>query len=644
MTPAMSTPAREPTLRSALHLALAAGGLLFSTGCAQTFPTPFTAAQMAQYGSGAALAHYLAQPDATPEVCDLQSHGPHVGPLKYDDFADLTTALARRRIPPEVFKRCATKMLTGRTPEETASFLDAMGWAYRELLHEPEVETDPVRQAQLEMLHQIYLLRPSGSAPHAARMDDWIEDLRRALQRGRLGPVASRYGQDLLASLDLEHGRWQGQPVTAATLDAIAAQKDEPLLRRFAVRLPDPSLQTEARRRIVRLHIAASPWPEVRDHAQQVETAVLSTGRYAVTTAVHPPVKGAVDLAHLPVRGVIARQDVWKQAVTLLAYSGDRPGVSVLPELNLRGVLQVDVQGLSRPVSLCAPREALDVTPCLAPSDVRIANPIAYLDEDGSFHFAEHVSIRDAIAIVSERPDLALPVEVAGRPLITISWSMTFERPQDLIFRGLTGAPGPGLRVRVAEHDPQRLVFTVDAPGNELLAAVELVDAPVFSVVSRGGEGAAGMPGSDGRSGSDGMSGMSASCPSMGGGNGGDGSDGGDGSNGGPGGPGGPGGNVVVEIDCTAGDCARLPSLLQHVVRSEGGPGGHGGAGGRGGRGGRGGSGGSGTSCTDSNGNSYSLPSGMSGHDGRSGHDGMQGSDGPPGPPGHVELTSARQR
>jgi hypothetical protein len=230
------------------------------------------------------------------------------------------------------------------------------------------------------------------------------------------------------------------------TLDELQEQKDAANLKRFAARLSDPELQVEAKRRLVRLRIAESEFAEVKEHAKEVEAVVIETGHNAMALAKHAPLKGWLDPDKMTVRGVLARQDVWKQKVTMLAYSGDQPGLSVMPELDLRGAMQVKLDGVSKAVTLCAPADALDVSPCVMPSDVVLKNPLAYLDKDGQFHFVEHVSTKDALALVHDTPNLSLPVELANKPMLTLVWPMKFEKPADLIFNGDTGRRAPDLR------------------------------------------------------------------------------------------------------------------------------------------------------------------------------------------------------
>jgi hypothetical protein len=627
---------------------LAVAGLTYAVaalGCEQTFPRPLTATQTAQARSGAELAHYLSQPDATPGICSGKSRGPHIGPMARNDLEDLVDGLTDGAVPPAVWRGCADALLASAPADESATFLDATGKAHRSLLrdaHFEKADSSPLR-ARLAVLHEIFLFRPTGIEPHTAVLTPLTTDLRNARAHRKLGPEATRYGQDLLATLDLGRGIWEGQPVTVATLNELQARNDEAALRRFALRLPDAAARTEARRRIIRLHIAASNWLEVREHASEVEALVLATGRYAVNLDDHPPLKGTPDFSRFLLHGVLVRQDLASLRATILGYGGGQSGISVVSVLDLHGALRVELRGISQPVSLCGAPSDLDVAPCIPPASVAVANPLAYLDADGNFHFSEHAALSTAVALVHDQPSISLPIQVAGQTLATLELPVYFERPEDLVFAAGWGGRGPNLGVRTAQRDAERLVFTVNAGKAPMLAVVELRDAAGFSIVSRGGDGASGSPGSDGLTGSDGTSGVSASCPSFSGGRGGDGGNGGNGQDGGDGADGGNGGDIRVEIACGVGDCVEVGALVQRVVRSQGGDGGAAGAGGRGGRGGRGGAGGSGTTCTDSNGNTFSLSGGLNGSEGMNGSDGRNGSPGAMGKPGRVALVTARE-
>jgi hypothetical protein len=609
-------------------------------GCAAPrFPMPMTAADLAGYDSGPALVAYLSQPDASPTVCDLQARGPHLALFGEDAREWLVRGLAEGRVQPALWRRCVDALLHRIAADDAASLIDAIGHAWRKLVKDSDFEQTPAYQARVDEMQRLYLERKNGLDGHPGVIDALFNQLRRALDKHRLGPAAARFGEDLIATVDLEHGKWSGREVDLPMIDGLFAAGDEKLLRRFADRLPQPTLRDESRRRVIRLHIAASPFAEVRAQAAAVEEQLMQHGANPLSPTEHAPVRGWLDTQKVPMRGVLVRQHVWDQTATLLGYAGDRPGVSVLPELSLRGGMQVEVKGISRPITLCAPPKELDPSPCLAPRDVKLENPAAYLDKGGAFHFVDQITMRDAVDLAQQRDRFLLPVSVAGVRLFTFEWRLYYERPEDLIFSGPSpGANGPDLRVMADHRDPARFIFTVTAPGGAYLAVVESPDAAAFHVVSRGAQGYLGAPGTNGIGGANGADGASASCPSSSGGNGGNGGDGGDGGPGGPGGDGGDGGDVDVQAACGGAPCGDAIGLLQQTVYSEAGAGGYGGAGGAGGPGGSGGSGGSGTTCTDSNGNTTSVSGGSAGMSGRNGSNGPDGPPGYPGRPGRVNY------
>jgi hypothetical protein len=606
-------------MRLALFCVLVAGG------CAQRFALPMTAADLAAYDSGPALVAYLGQPDASPTVCNLGANGPHLQTLDGDARHALVRGLADGAVPLESWRRCVGALVRSAPPAAVAALVDEIGRGYRTLIRRADFEKMPALQDRLRTLQRFYLERNNGYDGDPVVDARLFAELRRALAAHRLGPTATAFGEELVEGFDLEHGSWRGRAVDAAMIEALYAARDEPTLRRFVDRLPAPALRVEARRRVIRLHIASSPFAEVRADAAAVETALLTSGINALSLPAHPPLRGWLDLPKVPMRGVLVRQNLWEQTATLLGFAGDRPGVSVLPELQLRGALLMELQGVSRPVTLCAPPRALDPSPCVASHEVTLDNPAAYLDKGGAFHFVDHVAMRDAVALAQMGDRFVLPVSVSGRRLLTFDWSLYYERPADLVFDD-----GPALHVFVDHRDPARFRFTVAGGGSQYLAVVENGDAAGFHVVSRGARGEGGESGSSGASGSSG-----GECESGG--------DGGAGGDGGRGGDGGDGGEIVVELACGDRPCEDARMLLAATILSEGGAGGRGGSGGPGGAGGSGGSARSATTHTDGDGNQVTDDPGCSA--GSSGSSGPSGSDGPPGRsgrPGRVRIVVVR--
>jgi hypothetical protein len=137
-------------MRGPGHLAF----LVVVSGCAHQFELPMTAAQFATYNSGPALVAYLAQPDASPVVCDQHARGPHLGTLDPEMRDSLLDALSDGRIEPSLWRRCANELLRSAPQTDRAAFIDAVGRFYRKILKSRSFETSPERQALLGMLQQ----------------------------------------------------------------------------------------------------------------------------------------------------------------------------------------------------------------------------------------------------------------------------------------------------------------------------------------------------------------------------------------------------------------------------------------------------------------------------------------------------------
>lgn len=620
-------------MRNLLTIALA--GLAGLAGCAtaRTFELPMTAPDLVSDGASDALVAYLGQPGADPSVCDLAVAGPHLAAIPDDAGRALASGLADGRIAPAAWRACTDAMLGHLDGDRAAAFLDPMAKAYRALLVDPRLDHDPRVGARLAALQSFYAERDAALHAHQPLTTKLVASLRTALDKDRLGATGQRFGRALLEAMAVEHGSFRGATVDALALDRLQAAGDDASLRLLSARLPEPSLRLDARRRVVRLAIARSPFPEVRADAATVEERVMKQGANPVSTAAHPPRDAAIH-APGPPRGVLVRQQPLAQRVTLLSWSDEPP--SVIEPLALRESLQVDLEGISRPVTVCAPPSALDPSPCLSPGELTVQSPLAWRDGAGAVHLVEQLSSHDAVRMARAGERLRLPVAIAGKALTAIDWDLAFARPDDLVLQGAAGGgDGPRLEVKVDARDPRRWIYRIDAGGERYRAVIEREDVVKFHVVSKGGTGAPGEFGGNGMDGSDGSA--ASSC----GGNGGSGGNGGPGGDGGSGGPGGRGGDVALTAVCSGAACGEVAAVLRGTVLSLGGDGGPGGSGGAGGRGGSGGAGASGCESTDSDGNATAGPSGSSGSSGSDGSSGANGPSGPPGAPGAVTLRIA---
>jgi hypothetical protein len=622
---------------------------LSALGCAgPRFQLPMTSEELAGQPATAALVAYLGQPGASPGVCD-----PAEAPALRDgrDLAPaLVDGLLRGPIAPDRWAACAALALAAPGPSRDDLALRILRAELALLtggrrtvapeepwhggkLHEaaaPLAELAGDDLAAAAALREAYAGRPPNAPVPRAELVSAAASLQARLPAMTGGRRAA--AQAFLAALDAERGTWRGQPVDAPALDGLAAAADEAALSTLARRLPDPALRTEAARRLVRLRVARSPFPEVRADAAAVEARVLQLGANPVALAEHPPSAVGLQAGRSP---TVLVEQRWAPGPRLLTPGGDASGL--VPELPLQGALQAELGGLSRPVTVCAPAAALDPTPCVAVADLRSGSPLGRVDGRGALRLAERLPA-GALAGLAETRELVVLVRV-GEAEVAASWPLRFGAPGDLVLTGAAGGGrGPDLRVSAIRTPSGRLRLAVDGDRGAFEAVLELADAGRTRVVTAGGAGGAGWPGSSGMDGWSGTSGSSASCPSFPASAGGAGSAGSAGGNGGPGGPGGSGGDVELAVTAPPALRAETLALVQAIVQSEGGRGGAGGSGGRGGRGGAGGAGGSGTSCSDLDGNSWSLSGAWDGPSGPDGPDGADGARGPDGAPGQVRL------
>jgi hypothetical protein len=613
-------------MRVTFALVLVALALLAGCASAPVFSLPMTTLDFARDSSGPGLIAYLGQRDATADVCNARSTGPHLARFDEPVRAALTAALLDGRVDPTLWRRCAKAFLRTAPRDASASLMDAIGKGYRRLLTADGLETSPELQARLGAMQRLYLRRDHGLDGHAAELDPLFDDLRRAVAGRRLGPVASRFADELLVAVDLERGTFEGRPVDVATIERLHASEGETALRLFSERLPRADLRDEARRRVIRLHIAKSPYPEVRAASAAVETVLMQTGIDALSLTEHAPSGARIDGDKVAALRVLVRQNIHEQSAKLLRVGEGASGASVVPEIPLRGALLVDVAGISRPVTLCASARKLDPSPCILPADVRIEQRGAYVDPGGAVRFVDSLSMRDALDLAAGGEALSLPIRVGGSAAATLTWPLAFERPDDLLFTGfLPGSRGPRVSVLVDRRDSKRFVFIAQQAHVSYLAVVEARDVDAFHVVSSGARGEAGGAGVSGGSGAAG-----GTCESGG--------KGGDGTGGGDGGKGGDGGDIVARVACGAAACPGAAQLFSRIIVSRGGLGGSGGSGGKGGPGGSGGSAGTDTVTTDANGHTTTIHGCSAGSNGSAGSDGSSGAEGSPGKPGKVTI------
>ena len=534
----------------------------------------------------------------------------------------LLDALVDRRVQSNPAGACLALALPHLHPDSRRRLVRALGNAYAAVLTERD-SPHPVRVALRELLLGSDLLRR-----HVADLGPTPD----ALRHSELDPDAARRASEWFSAVELAHNRWRGRAVMADTL----ARMDEPSLVRAMQWLGDQAKREGAKNELVTRRARASRYALVRADPRAAALRVLRTGHNVLDDSEH----AAVNMFFWepgPGRWIVAKQRLRQQRVQLTAA---KTGAGKMP---LRGWLWFELKGVSPALTLCAPAEELDPTPCLPLAQLTIDAPATRVDADGVLQLRDDVPVRELMGLLDDRARLPLRVRTA-RLEAEQPVSMLFEAPEPLVWQGASpGQAGPVLTIRVSALGDQAL-FDVAAPDRRWLAAVDPRALGSFAIVTRGANGTRGSDGSSGRDGSPGPNGRNADCSNHEASDGGQGGNGGRGGDGGPGGRGGDGGAIRVLVACAEAECAGLTTLARAIVRSEPGEGGAGGNGGRGGRGGRGGGGGWGTPCDATGGRSTFHSPGSSGRSGLAGANGASGMNGAPGSAGPIDIQRAAPR
>ncbi len=600
----------------------------------ENYRLPMSEQTVARIASGDGLVSYLRQADADPAVCAPREYGPYVVLPNQRELEDLVDGIGRG-VRVEPWEACVQALLRVLPPSLGAHVVNRLLERYAERIAYSELERDGEILAQLDAIRRLYDERPAGTSPSPELIAE-IEDRLRAAAP-HTTHTGSQYHAALMSVLYLEHGLTpSGAPITEAALDRLVEESDEGSLVVYSRRLPDPALREEARRRLVRVRIRLSEFTELRAQAAEVEARVLATGRNALQLE-GPPTLAQLDEPAFPVLGLVLRQDVSAQQATLLGYRAREEEAGPVPALDLRGLVRFRVPGFARPVSVCAPPEALDPSPCIDPAEMGLGVDFVTQGQDGRFHFAERVPIDTVLDLARGGDSLALPILFRGGEVARTAWALRFRTDGALVFQPGYGAPGPRVEVSV-DATGANVIVAASSGGAPRYAVVEPEALDAFRVLAAGGSGSPGQDGPAGAGGRDGESGRNASCPNTAATAGQAGGPGGNGGAGGPGGDGGPGGVLVVRGLCKPEDCAQMQQTLEATMRAPGGAAGPGGRGGAGGAGGRGGRGGSAATCGEGD-EQVELPAGQDGADGVDGAPGPDGPDGRPGGPGRVQIT-----
>lgn len=147
--------ARRAASHTLVRLALFVGFGIATIGCGARLASPMTANELVREPSGDALVHYLAQPDASPSVCDPLSSTPHVRRLDEDASEELVAALVDGVVEPAIWGNCVERMVANGPARTWVRSSSSWPKPYRGVLTSGAVERDPVVQSRLSVMHAI---------------------------------------------------------------------------------------------------------------------------------------------------------------------------------------------------------------------------------------------------------------------------------------------------------------------------------------------------------------------------------------------------------------------------------------------------------------------------------------------------------
>lgn len=509
------------------------------------------------------LGEYLKRPSIDPRVCNQQRTSLQLVTISAKKAREWLSAFVGDRTPKKRWQWCTRELLASLPPPEAVLLLDAMIFTRHNLIKKSDFGLNDSMQEKVAILEQLYITRRGGLEPHKEVEDALMDDLRNAVNGFGMGFTARTMARLILYDYDLRRMIWHGSKLSIDIINRLARDKNEHELERIMGSVPDRAIRDEAKRRIIRLRMERSPYPELLNIAQTVEQRVFYHSTFPLSFDDYPVINAWFDTNFKAPRGVLVRQapNDGPPKISLHLFESRDGQRHVESKNTLTGALQIAVQGVSRPVTLCPSvntPDTLDPTPCVSPKDVVVENPLAKLNSDGTLSLAERISEVQFRQILRSRDGLVIPISIGEKRLKPLSWRVYIESPENVVFtEERTGLAGPRLWVFIDHRDPSRFLITVMSEGRTRRIVLDLAEAAGFQLISRGAVGMRGLPGERG----------SACGESPG--------------RGGNGFKGGNGGKITVQVACnTDASCFHTIFLAQNMIRSLGGSGGEGGVGG----------------------------------------------------------------
>src|SRR6185436_12040952 len=100
-------------------------------------------------------------------------------------------------LTPELWRRCVDMALAGMPVEQVRRLIDDVMLAYARMLKDSDLQGDPALAERVATMQRLYLERRPGFEGHTAILAPIFDELRAALAKDELAPVARSFAGDL---------------------------------------------------------------------------------------------------------------------------------------------------------------------------------------------------------------------------------------------------------------------------------------------------------------------------------------------------------------------------------------------------------------------------------------------------------------
>jgi hypothetical protein len=427
------------------------------------------------------LVQYLQLTSADPAACDtMRSDGLALRFIDGAVLRKLNRAFDAGLIPIDRWQACTLHMWRGMDPVVERSLQRALLTQLSDLVRHPDLGTDGHVRARGYAVLRVLTGRMSTTSIATDRVAKLrAQVVSRTVDLGHSDRATTLLDR-LKVALDLEAGLVDGAVLTAKQ---IASTVDDRLLLTWAERSPNTTLRRLAGHRLVERRVETSAFASVRGSLAEVRERIAKYGHNPVSvdaavrsTSWSPGVDDAVMLRLL--------QDYKKRRTKLIPSAIDETRTPD-PSVDLRGSLEIVVEGLEKPITLCPSADPWDPTPCWPADRLALIHSVASLAPTGRIRFDRELSLDEVLKLGSDGDRLSAQV-VVGDVVQNIDLPIFFDSVPEMVHQGRASVVAH-MDVHVWELSHRRLLIEVGGVGaRRVWRALVPMDDAAFRIVSYG--------------------------------------------------------------------------------------------------------------------------------------------------------------